>query len=104
MSILPWLERFFDRIAQFDEVVKPSRALVVMTAHSCFSDIMMAMSGRVVALAVKVPVLRIGKRGRMKPMGSIERHAHSQKHAFVVPDFGEKILALMQPDSIQPHE
>jgi hypothetical protein len=103
MAIPPRRKRFFNRFSEFDKLVKCSTASVVFAAKRCLSQITMPVTKRIVALAVELRIFGIGKSNRLQTMGSIERHPHSEENAAVIPNFREKIFALMQTDAMQRH-
>jgi len=59
------------------------------------------MSKWIIAFAVQLRVLGIGKTGGMQSMCSIEWHPKPEKDALVIPYFGKKIVALMQAHTMQ---
>ena len=100
MSIPPGSKRFFDRFFECDEITKCSTASIVLTANRGFSQITMTVTERIIAFAIKLRVLGIGKNNSMQTMRSIERHPHSKENAVVAPNLREKIIALVQTDTV----
>src|SRR4030081_3552149 len=37
----------------------------------------------------------------MQSVRRTERHPHSEKHAFIIPNFGEEIFPFVQPDAME---
>jgi hypothetical protein len=103
MSITPRRKRFFDRSSKCDKIVDCSTTPIVLAANRCLSQIAMTVAKRIVALAVELRIFGIGKSNGLQTMGSMERHPHSEENALVIPYFREKIVALMQTDTMQRH-
>src|SRR4029453_604009 len=103
MAITPRRKRLFNRFSKFDKIIKCSTASIVLTANRCLSQIAMTVTKRIVALAVELRIFGTGKSNRLQTMDSIERHPHSEENAAVIPNFREKIFALMQTDAMQRH-
>jgi hypothetical protein len=103
MSIPPRRKRLFDRRSKLDKIVKCPAASIVLAANRCLSQIAMTVTKRIVALAIELRIFGIGKSNGLQTMGGIERRAHSEENAVVIPYFREKICALMQTDAMQRH-
>src|SRR6266487_1536944 len=103
MSISPWLKRFFDRFEQRKKIVKGSAARIVLSSDGCFRQVSMTVTERIIALAIKPCVLRIGKRGCMQSVCRVKRHLQSQKNRVALPCFRKKIVALVQTDALERH-
>src|ERR1043166_2214365 len=61
----------------------------------------MAMSLRIIALAVERQVFFRGEFAGVEPMRGTERDLHSEEIFSSVPVLGKKIVALMQADAIE---
>ena len=101
MSILPGLERFCHRVTKGDEIVERSALLVVLPANRRFGHVTMTVAAGIIAFAEERDVLFIGKRFYMQSVRRAKRHSHSEKHAFVIPNFREKIVAFVQADTMK---
>src|ERR1700730_6825838 len=64
----------------------------------------MAVTAWVTAFAIEFRVRGLGESSRMQTMCGMERHLHSKKNAFVIPDLGEEIVPLVQTDAMQRHQ
>src|SRR5882724_11628536 len=103
MSILPRVERLFDRLPKHNEIIKRSAACIVIAANRCLRQITMTMTERMIALAIQLRVLGIRKPSGMQAVRSIEWHLQPKKNGSVIPYFREKIVPLMQTDTVQRH-
>src|SRR5712691_11806288 len=101
MSILPGSKRLGDRASERHKIVKCSTSLIVVTANRCLGDIPMAVAEGIAALPVELRVLRIGKFVGLETMRRAERHLHSEENAFIIPNLGEKIVALVQANAVE---
>src|SRR6266566_10031494 len=101
MSILPRSKRLFDGSSKHDKIAESSAAFVVLAANCCLCHIAMTVTKRIIAFAVKLRVLGVGKTGGMQPMRSIERHLEPEKDAFIIPYFGKKIVPLVQTNTME---
>ncbi len=63
----------------------------------------MTVTERIIAFAIKLRVLGIGKSNGMQTMRSVERHPYSKENAVVAPYLREKIFALVQTDAVYRH-
>ena len=95
MSIPPRRKRLFDRSSKLDKIVKCSTASIVLTASRRLSQIAMTVTKRIVALAVELRVFGIRESNRVQTMGGIEWHSHSKENGGAIPNFREKIVALV---------
>ncbi len=100
MSILPRCEGLCDRLPESDKIPERSTPFVVLAANRCLRQITMTMTERIIALAIELRVLGVRKSNGMQTMRSIERHPHSEENAFVAPYLREKIIALVQTDTV----
>ena len=96
----PGGERSFERFFKCDKIVESSAASIVLAANRCLRQITMTVTERIIAFAIKLRVLGIGKNNSMQTMRSIERHPHSKENAVVAPNLREKIIALVQTDTV----
>src|ERR1051326_8651292 len=95
MAISPRLKRFRNRVLQRHKIVERAAASVVFAADCRFSQIAVSMAARIIALAVKLRVIWLGKCGCMQSMRRMERHLQSEENGLIRPRFGKKIIALM---------
>src|ERR1700732_3510802 len=96
MSILPGLKRFFNGVSKRQEIVECSASFIVRSAERCLGKITMAVTAWVTAFAIEFRVLGLGETSRMQTMCGMDRHLHSKKNAFVIPDLGEEIVPFVQ--------
>src|ERR1700736_2522292 len=101
MSLLPGLKRFFNGVSERQEIVECSTSFIVLSTDRCLGKITMAVTAWVAAFAIELRVLGLGETSRMQTMCGMQWHLHSKKNAFVIPDFGEKIVPLVQTDAMQ---
>ena len=95
MPIAPGRKRIFDRCSKCDKIIKCSTASIVLTASRRLSQIAMTVTKRIVALAVELRVFGIRESNRVQTMGGIEWRSHSKENGSVIPNFREKIFALV---------
>src|SRR6266540_3391656 len=103
MSISPWLKRFCHRVLQRHKVVERAAAHIVIASDSRFRQIPVTVTRWIVAFAIKVCVLGIGKRGCMQSMRRLKRRLQSEKNGFVPQSFSEKIGTLVQTNAVHRH-
>src|SRR5690242_19383905 len=96
MAIAPWVERFCNSVLQRNEIVKRSAAYIVLAAHSRFRQVAVTVPAWIVALAIEVRVLGIGKRRCMQAMCCMKWHLQSQENNLVSPRLRKKVVALLQ--------
>jgi len=101
MSVLPGLKRLFDGLSKRTKIIERSAAFVALTANRCLRHVAVAMPKLIIAFAIKLRVLGIGKTSDVQSMGSIEWNPNPEKNGLVVPYFGKKIIALMQAHTMQ---
>src|SRR5260370_8554442 len=104
MSILPRCKRLCDCFSESTKILKRASPFIVLAANRCLRQITVAMPKGIIAFAVKLRVLGIGKTGGMQSMCSIEWHPKPEKAALVIPYFAKKIVALIQAHTIQKRQ
>src|SRR6478735_2546240 len=101
MFILPGRESNFESAREIGKAVKRSATFVVFAPHGRFREIMVAVSARIVAFAVKRNVFGRGKRRSMKAVRRAEGPPHPKEGLAHLPILGEEIVSLVQPDTMQ---
>src|SRR5882724_4710829 len=101
MPVPPRLQRFLDGFPQRNKIVERSAVLIVVAADCSFRQVTMAMTQRIVALAVELCVFGIGKSSSAQTVCCIKCHSHPKKDGSVLPHLGEKIRTLVQAYTIQ---
>ena len=101
MSILPRGKRLCDCFSESTKILNCATPFIVLAGNRCLRHVAVTMPEWIIAFAVKLRVLGIGETGGMQSMRSIEWHPKPEKDAFVMPDFGKKIVTLMQAHTMQ---
>src|SRR5436190_18216154 len=104
MSILPRRKRLCDCFSESTKIMECPSPFIVLAANRCLRQITVTMPKWIIAFAVKLCVLGVGKTGGMQSMRSVERHPKPEKHALVMPHFGKKIVALVQANTMQQRQ
>src|SRR6266487_1084597 len=101
MPIPPRFQRFLNGFPQRDKIVEHSAALIIVAADCSFRQVTMAMTQRIVALAVELCVFGIGKSSSAQTVCRIKYHPRPKEDGSVLPHLGKKICALVQAYTIQ---